>query len=130
MDLFHSNRSSIVRRRLVLVVPDDKEQREGNRKSAKAAHRVHQLTKGPRDFKRHDQQRNGESEHGIAQPFGTRDFMAAPAKLLVVPYPTIDQLFAKHVNERKLLRRTIQGLLNYALQFSSLLPVVTDEPLN
>src|SRR5437016_3185733 len=115
---------------LVLIEPNDKEERERNRKSAKTAHRVHQLTEGPRDFKRHNQQRNRESEHGIAQPFGTRDLMAAPTKLLVVSDAFIDELFAKHANERNSLHRTIQGLLNDAIQFSSFLPVVTDEPHN
>src|SRR5260370_31186247 len=66
----------------------------------------------------------------MRQGCGTRDFMAAPAKLLVVPDAFLDELFAKHANERNSLHRTIQGLLNDALQFSSFLLVVTDEPLN
>ncbi|MDX6497178.1 MAG: hypothetical protein QOG23_438 [Blastocatellia bacterium] len=65
-------------------------------KAPKAAHRLHQLIESLRHFQRDNQQSHSEREDAIAQALDARDFMAAPAKLLVVAYVFVDQFFTDH----------------------------------
>ena len=49
-------------------------------KSGEAGDRVEKLLERARDFEGDHQQRDGESEHGVAETFEARHFAAAPAK--------------------------------------------------
>jgi len=52
--------------KLVLTEPDEKEQREADKKRAEAMHRFRQFIKRLRHFERNDEQSIRKGEHGIA----------------------------------------------------------------
>jgi hypothetical protein len=46
---------------------------------------------------RHDQERDGEAEHRVAQPLDARHLMAAPAKATLLADPALDEQVTQHV---------------------------------
>ena len=56
--------------------PDLEEQREADREREELPHRRPQLVEGVRDLERHDEERDGEGEHRVAEALNTGDLAA------------------------------------------------------
>ena len=64
-------------------VPENHEQREADDERRETAHHVQQAFEGVRHFERHHQQRHGEGKHRVGESLDARDFVAAPAEVLL-----------------------------------------------
>jgi hypothetical protein len=59
-----------------MLLPHHQQDREGDSEHRQAAHHLEQLVEVRRHLQRHDQQGDGEAEHGVAERFDARDVVS------------------------------------------------------
>ena len=82
---------------LVLIVPDQHEQCEADRKCDESLHSLKKLRERRRDFQRNDEEGDGKGKDGIRKAFDTSDLAAPPAKPTLSTHGFGDQKFSQHI---------------------------------